>query len=170
MKLYIVRHASAEAAGETEPETDSQRQLTDKGRKKMTRIARGLKELEPKLDRILTSPYLRAAQTAEILRKTYRLDPARVSESPNLVPMGSADQLIAEMLANYSDAKRIALVGHEPSLSQLISVLTSGDTGLAIHFKKGGICRLSVDTLQYGRCAVLDWILFPSQLVNIGRP
>ena len=66
-------------------------------------------------------------QTAEILRKTYKMDIAQVSESANLVPMGFADRLIEEILANHADARRIALVGHEPSLSQLISILTSGE-------------------------------------------
>lgn len=167
MKLYIVRHAIAEEAEESK--ADSQRQLTETGRKKMVRIARGLKQLEPRLDQILTSPYLRAMQTAEILRKIYKLDLVQLAESANLAPLGSVDQLIAEIQEKYSGAKRIALVGHEPSLMQLISVLTTGEARLAVNFKKGGVCRLSVDTLQYGHCATLDWNLFPSQLVEIGK-
>jgi len=59
-------------------------------------------------------------------------------------------------------------VGHEPSLSGLASMLLSGDPALSITLKKGGICKLSVETLQYGRCATLDWLLSPAQLVEIG--
>jgi phosphohistidine phosphatase len=135
----------------------------------MAKIARGLRQLEEHLDLILTSPYLRAAQTAEILRKTNKLDLAQLAETEHLAPMGFADQLIEEMREKYPEAERVALVGHEPYLSQLISVLTSGEAGLPLNFKKGGVCRLSVAALQYGRCATLDWILFPSQLVEIGK-
>ena len=81
MILYIVRHAIAEAAGNSDYEDDSQRPLTQKGRKKMRKIARGLKELEKQLDLILTSPYLRATQTTEVLAKAFELDKEKVLES-----------------------------------------------------------------------------------------
>ena len=167
MRLYIIRHAIAVEAEKAE--ADNQRPLSGKGRKKMAKIARGLRQLEEHLDLILTSPYLRAAQTAEILRKTYKLDLAQLAETEHLAPMDFADQLIEEIRDNYSEAERIALIGHEPYLSQMISVLTSGDAGMTVNFKKGGVCRLSVAALQYGKCATLDWILFPSQLVEIGK-
>lgn len=166
MKLYIIRHAIAVEAEEAE--TDQQRELTDKGQKKMNKIARGLRELEGNLDLILTSPFLRATQTAEILRKKFKLEREQVVTTALLAPMGFADQLIEEINAKFGEAQSIALVGHEPYLSQLISILTSGDAGMAVNFKKGGVCRLSVEQLKYGRCATLDWLLSPSQLAEIG--
>ncbi len=169
MRLYIIRHAIAAPAEETGAEADSQRPLTPKGRKKMVRIARGLRELEKRLDLILTSPYLRAIQTAEILRQTYDLDPAKVISTEHLIPMGFPDQLIEEIQTRYTEAQHIALVGHEPYLSELVSLLTTGEPHLALTLKKGGVCRLSVDALHYERCATLDWALFPSHLIKIGK-
>ena len=66
MNLYIIRHAIAVEAGTPEYEDDSLRPLTDRGKKKMVRIAQGLKNLEVELDLILTSPYIRAAETAKV--------------------------------------------------------------------------------------------------------
>jgi phosphohistidine phosphatase len=75
---------------------------------------------------------------------------------------------VNEINANYGEAESIALVGHEPSLSSLVSMLVSGDPTLSVTLKKGGVCRLSLEKLQYGRCAELDWLLSPAQLVEIG--
>lgn len=169
MKLYIVRHAIAVEAGTPGYEDDSLRPLTGKGKKRMQRIAQGLKEMGAEVDLILTSPYLRAVETAKILRKTFDLNKGEVVETEYLAPMGHGDQLINLINEKYAGVANLALVGHEPSLSSLVSVLVSGDPTLSFTLKKGGVCRLSVDTLQYGRCATLDWLLSPSQLAELGE-
>jgi phosphohistidine phosphatase len=169
MNLYIVRHAIAAQAGTAgREEDDSQRPLTDKGRKKMRKIAQGLRELEAQIDLILTSPYLRAAQTAKILAKKFDLAKDKVIFTTNLIPTGYPDQLVEEINNGYGEIENIALVGHEPSLSNLVSMLVSGDPTLSVTLKKGGVCRLTLDKLQYGRCARLDWLLSPAQLAEIG--
>ena len=168
MNLYIVRHAIAVEAGTPGYEDDSLRPLTDKGKKKMQKIAQGLKELEADLNLILTSPYLRAVETAKILRKVFDLNKDDVVETEHLAPMGYGDQLTNLINEKYADVESIALVGHEPSLSSLTSVLVSDDPTLSLTLKKGGVCRLSVDTLQYGRCATLEWLFSPSQLAEFG--
>jgi len=56
------------------------------------------------------------------------------------------------------------LVGHEPYLSELISLLVAGDSSLCVVMKKGGLCKLSVETLKHGRCACLEWLLTPKQM------
>lgn len=156
-------------AGTPEYEDDSLRPLTGKGKKKMQQIAQGLKGLAAEINLILTSPYLRAAETARILRKAFDLNKQAVVETEHLAPVGYGDQLVNLINEKYADVENIALVGHEPSLSSLVSVLVSGDPNLSLTLKKGGICRLSVDTLQYGRCATLDWLLSPSQLAELGE-
>ena len=169
MILYIIRHAIAEEVGTPGYEDDSQRPLTQKGRKKMRKIAKGLKELEEKIDLILTSPYLRAAQTTEVLAKTFELDKEKVLETDYLIPTGYPDKLIDEINEKYSDVEKIALVGHEPYLSGLVSMLVAGDPDISLNLKKGGVCCLSIDKLEYGRCANLNWLLSPAQLVEIGE-
>jgi phosphohistidine phosphatase len=169
MKLYIIRHAIAVEAGTPGYEEDNQRVLTEKGTKRMVKIAQGLKALEERMDLILTSPYLRAVQTANILRKVFKLKKDKVIETGHLAPMGYADHLVNEINEKYADVEMIALVGHEPSLSTLVSVLIAGEPDLSLSLKKGGVCRLSVGGLQYGRCASLDWLLSPSQLVELSE-
>jgi phosphohistidine phosphatase len=56
------------------------------------------------------------------------------------------------------------LVGHEPFLSQLISLLVSGDTESSVLLKKGGFCKLSTEHLKHGKCATLEWLLTPRQM------
>jgi phosphohistidine phosphatase SixA len=60
--------------------------------------------------------------------------------------------------------KRVLLVGHEPYLSNLISLLLSGHTNICINLKKGGLCSLSIGELHYGRCADLESLLTPAQM------
>jgi len=169
MNLYIVRHAIAVEAGTPEYENDSLRPLTDKGKKKMQKIAQGLKALKAEFDLIITSPYVRAIGTTKILKKAFDLNKEDVVETEHLSPVGYSDQLINLINEKYAEVENIALVGHEPSLSSLVSILLTGDPNLALTLKKGGVCRLTVDTLQYGHCATLEWLLYPSQLAEFGE-
>lgn len=169
MNLYIIRHAIAVEAGTPEYENDNLRPLTEKGKKKMQKIAQGLKGLEAEINLILTSPYLRAVETAKILRKMFDLNKEDVVETEHLTPVGYGDQLINLINEKYANMENIALVGHEPSLGILTSMLVAGDPNLSLSLKKGGICRLSMDAVQYGRCATLDWLLSPSQLAELGE-
>ena len=61
-------------------------------------------------------------------------------------------------------AESVLLVGHEPYLSGLISLLVSGNASFAVVMKKGGLCKLSTESLQPGRCATLEWLLTPKQM------
>ena len=164
MNLYIVRHAIAEPRDSNNTEqADSQRELTREGRKKMRQIAKGLNDMGVQIDLILTSPYIRAADTARILQKKLGLDKETLVETDNLIPGGDPDRLVKEVNDRRSAAQNVALVGHEPGLSRLISVLLSGDPTLPIVLRKGGVCKLSMEKLEYGRCATLEWLLAPAQ-------
>jgi len=169
MILYIIRHAIAAPLDPHDPAgDDSQRPLTGKGRTRMYRIAKGLKESGESIDLILTSPYLRAGQTARVLAKTFELGRDKILVSAALAPSGQVADLVKDINEKRTGVEHVALVGHEPYLSSLTALLLSGDPGLAITLKKGGVCRLSIETLRAGRCATLDWLLTPAQLVGIG--
>lgn len=58
----------------------------------------------------------------------------------------------------------VLLVGHEPFLSGLVSLLVAGNEGFCVVMKKGGLCKLAIDSLKHGRCAVLEWLLTPKQM------
>jgi len=158
MKIYLVRHAIAEDRM-NDYDDDSLRPLTENGKEKMRRIASGLKELGVEPDLIVSSPYIRASQTASILAKVLRHREELVY-SDSLVPMGEPGDMIGEIHEKYS-VDELMLVGHEPNLSALAGVLLAGDPDISINFKKGGICCLSVDDLHYDQKAVLEWLVTP---------
>src|SRR5215216_7670201 len=165
MNLYIVRHAIAVQRGTPGYDDDSQRPLTDAGRKKMKKIVKGLYGLDLGFDAILTSPYVRARDTAKILAKEFEMKD-QVAFSDNLIPPGNFEKLIQEIHEKY-DVKSLALVGHEPMLSGLISWLTTGNTDMRLTLKKGGVAYLSTDNLYQDGRATLEWLLTPALLVKL---
>jgi len=166
MNLYIIRHANAVDEGTPEYEDDSLRPLTDKGKKKMRQIAKGLRTLGVDFDLILSSPYARAKETAEILADVFKTK-SKIAFSQNLIPMGDPDLLISELNEKYS-VDSIALVGHEPNLTTLVGMLVSDNASIDMTLKKGGVCRLAADDLHHTRKAALEWLLTPGILVEIG--
>ncbi len=167
MDLYIVRHAIAVERGTPGYDDDSQRPLTDEGRKKMKKIVKGLRQLEIELDAILTSPYVRARDTADILASGLKLKD-KVAFSDNLIPPGNFDQLIDEILEKYN-VDSLALVGHEPMLSSFIGLLMTGNPDTALTLKKGGVCLLSADDFRRERRATLRWLLTPAMMVELSK-
>lgn len=168
MDLYLIRHAIAVDEATTDYESDSERPLTDKGRKKMRQIAKGLRNLGVEFDLILSSPYVRARETAEILADVFKMK-KKLAFSDNLIPLGNPELLIGEINEKYS-ATSIALVGHEPHLSTLVGLLTAENAKLDITLKKGGVCYLSADDLHHqDHRATLEWLLTPGILMEISN-
>ena len=167
MNLYMIRHAIAVDEGTPEYADDSLRPLTDKGKKKMRQIAKGLRALGVEFDLILSSPYIRATETAEIVADVFKMK-KEIQFSDNLVPMGDPELLIAEMNEKYT-VSSIAFIGHEPFLSALIGLLVSESVNIDMTIKKGGVCRLSADDLHHTRKATLEWLLTPGVLVELGE-
>ncbi|OGB94581.1 MAG: hypothetical protein A2Z31_09875, partial [candidate division NC10 bacterium RBG_16_65_8] len=127
---------------------------------------RGITALGLSFDRVLTSPYLRALQTAELVADELGLK-VQVERTPHLAPDGCPRALM-DLIASQSSARsRVLVVGHEPYLSELISVLVAGDERTAITMKKAGLCKLAMQTARYGRCASLEWLLTPAQAERI---
>ena len=165
MKIYLIRHSNAVDPGTPGYEDDSLRPLTEKGRDKMKSIASALKGLDLKPDLIVSSPYVRAQQTAEILAKVLKCK-QELAFSDALVPMGNADNIIGEINEKYS-VDELVLVGHEPCLSVLIGTLIAGNPDLTINIKNGGVCCVSSDDLHTERKAVLEWFLTPKILSEL---
>lgn len=169
MNLYIIRHAIAVEPGTADYEDDSQRPLTDKGRQKMINIARGLKVLDLRFDLVISSPYVRAFDSARTLLKVLKIKKEQLVTSENLAPMGSPDSFLGEINESYSILDSIAVVGHEPNLSALISLLVAGDAAISINMRKGGVCHLYADNLLHERRATLEWMMMPKHLVALGE-
>jgi phosphohistidine phosphatase len=145
--------------GEAYPD-DSKRPLTSEGITRMKQIARGLARLGVSFDQILTSPLVRARQTAEVLAEHVDGKPP-INLAQSLVPGGKFTALVDD-LAKYSRRSRIALVGHEPDLGQFAARLLGART--SIEFRKGGICRIDVDALPPTGPGHLRWFATPKML------
>lgn len=163
MQLLVVRHAIAmereEFAASGRP--DSERPLTDRGRARMWRNARGLREVVPRIDVIGTSPWVRAADTARILSEVLGI--STVETVGALTPDHRPDALLA-WIESHGAANGLAVVGHEPHLGTLITWLVSGRTSARVELKKGGACLLDLGARPAGGEALLRWLLTPSQL------
>jgi phosphohistidine phosphatase len=159
MEIYILRHGIAIERGAPGYKKDSDRPLTSEGEEKMHQIAAALLAMDLKFDLMLSSPYERASRTAQIVAD--ELDD-EVTFTKFLEPEGNPLALIGQI--NDAGPERVLLVGHEPDLSRLISVLISGASDAAFELKKGGLCKMTTRKLSFGRCATLNWLLTPKQL------
>jgi len=167
MDLYIIRHAIAVDQAMSDYESDSERPLTDKGRKKMQQISKGLRNLRVEFDLILSSPYVRARETAEILADVFKMK-KKLAFSDHLIPVGNPELLIGEINEKYS-VNSLALVGHEPHLSTFVGMLVAENAKADITLKKGGVCYLIADDLHHQEHrATLEWLLTPGILTEIG--
>lgn len=160
MKLYLLRHG--EAADHSDPHypNDAARPLTPKGSKRTRQLANALRQMEVSFDVIFSSPLVRARQTAEIVARSLDLE-KKLRLTNHLAPGGAFADLLAQVENARSSAQAVLLVGHEPYLSGLISLLCTGGPTLAVEMKKGGLCRLEMETVKAGRCATLEWLLSP---------
>lgn len=166
MKILLMRHAEAMDRNPKKFPDDQLRPITKTGQKRSEEAARALSKLEQRVDLVLSSPLTRTQQTANIMRKGLRLSKERLVLTDHLAPLGDLDALV-EQIRKMDPLSTLLLVGHEPELSELISILLSGDRTLQIAIKKGSICCLTADELTAGKCATLEWLLTPAQLSKL---
>ena len=161
-ELYLIRHGLAEERGEAWPD-DTKRPLTERGMSRVRKAVRGLARLGVSIDVVLTSPLVRARQTAEIIAGGF--DPrAPLVMVDALAPDGSYHAVLAD-LEKHAKRTRIALVGHEPGLGELAARLIG--TRHAVEFKKGAICRIDLETLPPAGLGTLRWFLTPKILRSL---
>ena len=162
MDLYIVRHAIAVAHGDPAYPNDDDRPLTPDGIHKFRLAARGLREIGAKPKRIVSSPLVRALQTAEILRDVVTPD-LEVTISKALIPTTPYPDVVKEVRKFGEEA--IAVVGHEPHLSGLASyLLIGGGQAAAIEFKKGAVARIVFPDGPAAGTGMLEWLIQPGAL------
>ncbi len=160
MEIWLLRHASAEDRSESGRDAD--RTLTEDGHKRAREVARGLAELEPGIELVLTSPYARARQTADPVARALRLAD-RIRETQALEPSSDPEEILDELRAEKVTA--VLLVGHEPHLGALLGRLVYGRPGLEIAMRKAAVARL----LWSGAGAATLRALLPSKvLARIG--
>lgn len=154
MRLYIFRHGIAEdaAAGQD----DSQRRLTAQGIEKLKKILATASQAGVQPDKILTSPYVRARQTAQAAKQALGFD-GELIETEALVPYGNSVDLWQEVL-RHADADELMVVGHNPLLSDFACFLT-GTSGSGIALKKGAMAMVEAPVTSARPQGVLLWLL-----------
>lgn len=165
MELYLVRHAIAHNRDPKKWPDDGKRPLTPAGEERFRRAARGLRRLVPTVEIVLASPFDRAWQTAELLRDEAGWPEPKRCEA---IEAGRSPVEGIEALRGHLHAASVALVGHEPNLSEMASTLLTGNaTRLAMDFKKGGVGCLQLDgSLRRGSAALL-WFVTPRLLRSL---
>lgn len=162
LELYMIRHGLAGSPLDDES-LDETRPLKKKGKEKMKEIAKGLKELKITFDIVLTSPLLRALESAEIVN-AYCGKTKDVTVTELLAP-GSSHQGLIRLLNKHKDLEKVAIVGHEPFLSGFASYCIAKSISPLINLKKGGALMLEVDqVIKPGRC-ILSWLMEPKQMI-----
>jgi phosphohistidine phosphatase len=154
MEIYILRHGIAEVG--RPGRSDAERKLTDAGREKLRWVLDRARTASLKPSLILTSPYKRAVETAEIAAEILGCKNAIV-QTDVLLPSSSA-QAVWRELVNYRDNDAILLTGHEPLLGEAASYLL-GASRVLLDLKKGALLRIDVEELGKAPSGMLQWLL-----------
>lgn len=165
MKLMLIRHAKAgEPDGRKYPD-DRLRPLTEEGRKEHRLVARLLRKMSIDFDHLLTSPLVRARETAEITAQELKHSGA-FEETALLGQEFSIDGVITT-LSRYSTNVTVGCVGHEPYLGLLAAALLHREGNLSIHFKKSAILGLEFDGQPSRGKGKLLFFYRPKELVSL---
>lgn len=157
MQLFLIRHADALPLDET-MDGDEARPLSEEGHQQIGRLASAFRRLDARPDILLSSPLVRARQTAELLAGRLGRHEQAVEETAHLAPGGSQRRLLK--LLRKLGAGQAALVGHEPDLGRLAARLVGGKRA-RIEFAKGGIACIACDDPPRRGAGVLLWMLTP---------
>jgi phosphohistidine phosphatase len=155
MELYILRHGIAE---ESNPAGDAERALTDEGKRKLRRVLERAAKADVSPSLILSSPYKRARQTADIAAEVLGYN-GRIVQIDALVPESSPANLWEEIRARRQE-KSVLAAGHEPMLSSSVAWLL-GSPAMRVDMKKGALVRIDIDQFGPKAQGVLRWLLTP---------
>ena len=157
--MYLVRHAIAFERGQDWPD-DAKRPLTHKGAARMREVIEGLLALGVELDLVVTSPLVRAKQTADLIIAGWPA-PLSIVVSAALAP-GALASAVTDLLSQHTQTAGAALVGHEPGLGELGAWLIGARHPL--RFKKGGVARIDVPATPVSGSGELIWMATPKML------
>lgn len=161
VELYLIRHGIAGEHGSYA--NDDERPLTDEGIRKTKQVAQRLYELEVRLDLIVTSPLVRAQQTAKILQAA-GLSKA-LDTSADLAPGGNLQQWLAWLKTwQAQGGQRLAIVGHEPDLGEWAETLVWGEVRHRLIVKKAGVIGLLLPEADPIGNSQLFWLTPPRYL------
>lgn len=154
MDIYLVRHGEYTDLGSSTLEEDSRNRLSDAGVAKLQQQAQTLARWQLPIDQIVTSPFVRARQTADILANSLNVS---VAEHTALTRTYFNVDGLRQIVAAYAQSQHLMLVGHENDLSTVAAAVIDGGT---IDLARGGIIRIALDSIDplHGK---LVWLLTP---------
>jgi phosphohistidine phosphatase len=180
MRIYFLRHGEA-GDRETWSGPDEERPLTDEGITEMQAVARGMSKLKLRVNEVVSSPLVRARETADIVAQKLKLE---VREEPALAA-GCTFDALAQVIGAHAPARTdtkggILLVGHEPDFSTAARSLIARNGNASIALAKGGLCRVDVqldvtaedfawDDKHLRDTGTLAWLLTPKLLIRLGE-
>lgn len=165
MKLLVIRHGAAmdqEEFAQT-GESDELRPLTRDGKREMKKIAKGIAKNVKQIDLLATSPLVRGRQTGDIVADEVGVEQQEVTDV--LKPEAALEEFV-NWCEPHAEKKLVAIVGHEPHLSSLVTWLISGNRESRIELKKGGACLIEFDGGAKHDSGTLAWLLTPRQLAK----
>ncbi len=158
--LFVMRHAEAEEA--LPDMDDAQRNLTKKGKKATRAVGRWMARNDLCVDRIASSPLTRALKTARILSE--ELEGPEPVTVPELAGQASAKDLALALAGLFEGADTVLVVGHQPQLGQLVSLLVTGGIFGRFELGKASLCRIVCEEFRPGKCGSLDLLVRPDLL------
>lgn len=158
MHLYVIRHAEAIPLGEQGIVEDEQRPLTEAGHQQCRILSQALKRLGVRMDRVLTSPLVRARQTAEGLALAWGDGAPEVVECDLLAPGAKKRQLLERLREQHVDS--LGIVGHNPDLSELVGWFL-GKKKVGISLEKAGLACVEFEGLPGKSNGDLAWLVNP---------
>ena len=164
MKLIVVRHAKAKERDLKKIPNDTLRPLSANGRREFVKFARRIPRWLEAPSLVLASGWTRAWETADILQSQSKWPAAKRCEALQTEGGFAAVEVFLQLLGKYQDEKCVALVGHEPVLSELISRLM-GASEHSIDFAKGAVAVVEITNMQPLR-GTLQALVSPSTVLN----
>lgn len=161
MRLYIMRHGVAEE--QEAGRADFDRRLTAEGAVETGAVADGLAALKVRPQRLLTSPYPRARETAEIVAA--RLEAERALVEVRALGCGATPADLLAALSGSSPEDSVLVVGHEPDLSGMIAALIGGGQ---VRMKKAAVARVDAHPVRLGG-GELRWLMEARHLARLGE-
>jgi len=166
MQLYIVRHGIAVDREDPKCPPDPDRYLTEEGVEKTKQVAAGVAAMGVTADLIFTSPYVRAAQTAEIFAAALEYAKPKIRRTDLLLP-GAEPSLLFRDLAKERQASSVFLFGHAPQLDDIIATALGSKRHLTA-LKKAGVALVELKRVS-PPMAALVWLATPKLLRKAGK-
>ncbi len=167
LDLLVLRHGRAEGRDPARYPDDGDRPLTDRGRVRIARQVAGMATIGVLPDAVVSSPLVRALETARIVAEGLDLRPG-VAEMEELCPWADPRATLARLVAAHPPGSSVMVVGHEPHLSSLVSLVAAGSPGPIVRMRKGALCRLTVLPHAGGHSGWIEWSLTARQMIAMG--